>query len=84
MGRVDGNDVVVRNDLVSRNHAVLELERGRFHFTDQSSNGSCVVEPDGQQVRLRKERLSLRGKGQICLGGTPEQNPGAVLEYEVE
>ena len=84
LGRVDGNDVVVRNDLVSRNHGLLEFDRGRFHFSDQSSNGSWVEEADGELVRVRKERLSLRGKGRICLGGTPEQNPGAVLEYDVE
>ena len=84
MGRVEGNDIVIDNDLVSRNHAVFELERGRFHITDMSSNGSFVEEHEGEVIRLRKERLALRGKGRVCLGGTPQQNPDALLDYEVE
>ena len=76
--------VTFRNDLVSRNHAVLEFDRGRFHLTDMSSNGSYVQEQGGDLTRLRKERLSLRGCGRICLGGPPDQNPDALLDYEVE
>lgn len=84
LGRVEGNDIVVANDLVSRNHAIFELERGRFHLTDQSSNGSFVEESGGDTTRLRRESLTLRGRGRVCLGGTAEQNPDALMEYEVE
>ncbi len=84
LGRVEGNDIVVANDLVSRNHALFELERGRFHFTDQSSNGSFLEETGGDVVRLRRERLTLRGSGRVCLGGPPEQNPEALVDFVLE
>lgn len=84
IGRTDANELVVPVDLVSRNHAVVELDRGRFQISDMSSNGTFVEDNEGKVSRLRRERLALRGSGRICLGGTSDQNPRAVIEYQVE
>lgn len=84
LGRVEGNDVVIASDLVSRRHATVEFERGRFQLTDHSSNGTLVVEGSGSPTRLRGECQVLRSHGRISLGGPPEANPDAVLEFRCE
>ena len=80
-GRVDGNDVVVPTDLTSRQHAEIEYRRGRFRITDNSSNGTTVVQDNGTSTTLRRDGHILNDSGQICLGGTPENNPTGVVRY---
>ena len=84
MGRVAGNDLVVPTDLTSREHAKVEYKRGRFHLSDNSSNGTLVVSADGAFSSLRRESATLRGAGRICLGGTPESNPRGIVDFTCE
>ena len=83
LGRVSANDITVATDLTSRQHASIEYKRGRFNLSDNSSNGTIVVDQDGGILSLRRESTVLRGTGKICLGGTPLTNPGGVLEFRV-
>ena len=84
LGRVEGNDLVVQTDLTSRQHAEISYRRGRFHLSDKSSNGTVVETDKGELKRLRRESLFLNGRGKICLGGTPEENPEGVIGYSCE
>ena len=83
-GRVEGADIVVATDLTSRQHADIEYRRGRFHLTDNSVNGTVVVNDEGAMTSLRRESSVLRGCGCICLGGTPEANPQGVIQFRCE
>ena len=83
-GRVAGNDIVVPTDLTSRQHADIEYKRGRFHLTDNSANGTVVVNEDGVVTTLRRESDVLRGSGSFCLGGTPESNPQGIVKYRCD
>ncbi|MCP5153075.1 MAG: FHA domain-containing protein [Ectothiorhodospiraceae bacterium] len=83
IGRTAANDLVVQSDLTSRSHAEIAQRGGRFHLRDISSNGTLVLTAAGEVLRLRREDHVLEGRGRICLGGTFEDNPDAVLEYEV-
>jgi len=84
LGRVEGNDLVVPSELTSRQHAEIKFRRGRFHLTDNSSNGTVVETHSGKSERLRRESLVLNGSGLICLGGKPRDNPEGVLEFKCE
>ena len=84
LGRVEGNDLVVPTDLTSRQHADISYRRGRFHLTDKSSNGTVVETDRGESKRLRRESHFLNGRGKICLGGTPAENPEGVIAYICE
>ena len=81
LGRVKSNDVVVPSDLTSRMHAEMNFHGGRCYITDVSINGTLVTQDGGKRVTLKRERLTLEGMGEICLGGTPEVNPDGVLSY---
>jgi signal transduction histidine kinase len=68
MGRDPHCEVSLTDHSVSRHHAELRIEEGRFHFIDlNSSNGSfvngvkvteCIVRP-GDQIRLGSAILAL-------------------------
>ena len=82
LGRGKGNDVVVETDLTSRQHAQIEFARGRFHLTDNSSNGTVLVSETGSAQVLRRDKATLGESGKICLGGQPEESADGVATFE--
>lgn len=68
MGRVEGNDIVVVDPLVSRAHARIELRRGRFVLIDQSLNGTFVSMAGKSEIAVRRDEFTLIGAGLIALG----------------
>lgn len=68
MGRADQNDLVVKHNLISRQHARVEYRKGNFILTDQSINGTYVTAADGQENFVRRDNVPIRGKGVIGLG----------------
>ena len=81
IGRVEGNDVVVPTDLTSRKHSEIEFSRGRFHLSDNSSNGTVLVTDNGSQQALRRDKATLGETGKICFGGKPEENPTGIATF---
>lgn len=67
LGRGKKADLIVDDTMASREHARIECRRGKFILTDQSTNGTYVLTPDGP-VYLRREDITLTGQGKIALG----------------
>jgi class 3 adenylate cyclase len=74
LGRQLHNDVVVNDSRVSRSHARIEYNRGKFTLIDQSSNGTMVRIQGKESILLKREGTHLLEKGVIGLGRdvTPE------------
>lgn len=68
IGRGVQSDLLCQTRLASRSHASIEFRRGKFHLSDQSSNGTFVKTDDGENIFLRRQELMLWGAGQIGLG----------------
>jgi adenylate cyclase len=64
MGRSDTNQIVIKQDLISRNHAMIQrMEAGRFYLIDLGSrNGSFV---NGARVSVP---MALKDSDRIALG----------------
>ncbi len=84
MGRADENDVVVRGPLISRIHARIEVARDRFLLIDQSTNGTFVINQEGQEAFVRRDSVVLTGKGLIGLGKLPDANAPDAIKYQLE
>ena len=67
LGRGKKADMVVNDTMASREHAKIECRRGKFILTDQSTNGTYVLTPEGPSY-LRREDVVLTGRGKIALG----------------
>lgn len=80
-GRSSGCDLSIDGGLTSRLHAMISINRGKFVFSDQSTNGSFVKLENGQEVFLRREELTMFGAGQISLGESNNNKGALVIKY---
>jgi len=74
LGRGAENDIVVKDTLASRLHARLELHKKKVLLVDQSLNGTYYRMEGEEGGFLRRDEQTLRGRGVISLGRTPESN----------
>lgn len=68
IGRDKGNDLSIPGNHVSRSHARIEFQAGKFLLSDQSSNGTFVFFRMGKPVHLRRDMVVLYGTGTISVG----------------
>jgi class 3 adenylate cyclase len=84
MGRAEDNDIVVKGSLISRVHARVEMGRSKVVLVDQSTNGSFVLTHEGKESFVRRDSVTLQGKGMIGLGRLPEANAPDAIRYSLE
>jgi adenylate cyclase len=77
LGRADDNDLIIKGNLISRIHAKVEMRRGKIIVVDQSTNGTFLLNLQGDETFVRRDSAQLRGEGTIGLGRVEE--PGASL-----
>jgi adenylate cyclase len=82
IGRDPDNSLVVVASPVSRNHATIEFNRGKFVLVDTSTNGTYVLTHDQQALYLRREALPLWGHGLIGLGAPASEDNPDVVHYK--
>jgi len=85
IGRLTGNDVVVADQRVSREHARIDWQDGAFVLTDLSSYGTTVRFADGagSEVQLRRSNCVLHSSGEIALGVPFSDFSAPVLAFTV-
>jgi adenylate cyclase len=79
IGRTPGNDLVVDDGAVSREHAEFARRKGAIYLADRSTNGTYVRPHLGKARHLHREELLLDGSGEISLG----RPDGPAIEYKV-
>ena len=83
IGRGLQADIQIPSQLASRVHCTIDTARLKFVLTDQSLNGTYVVNEAGETLSLKRDKLPLTGSGSISLGSPPDENPDGLLHYEV-
>ena len=81
LGRDARCELVVRSDMASRFHAVIESRSGRFVLRDQSTNGTWVRMQGSPVVTLQREELPLLGEGIISLGEAVGGNVKLLIRF---
>jgi adenylate cyclase len=81
IGRAEDNDIVVKGNLISRLHARIEINKGRFVLVDQSTNGTFVHDAAGEEQFVRRDTLPITGEGYIGLGRAPERESSQTIRY---
>lgn len=79
IGRIAGNDVVVDDDAVSREHAEVIRRKGSIFLIDRSTNGTHVRPQLGAPRHIHHEEVPLEGGGEFSLGRTD----GPAIEYKI-
>jgi adenylate cyclase len=84
LGRADENDICVKGNLISRMHARIEFNKGRFLLVDESTNGTFVQHDGGQESYVRRDSAELNGSGIISMGRVAARGTALAIEYQVE
>ncbi|MEA2627045.1 MAG: adenylate cyclase [Candidatus Binatota bacterium] len=79
IGRIPGNDVVVDDAAVSREHAEITRRKGSFIFVDRSTNGTYLRQHGAKPRHLHREECRLEDSGNFALG----RADGPAVEYKV-
>ncbi len=83
MGRDPRLDLVLSDDLTSRNHASIECSNDRFLLEDHSTNGTFLFTDEDEVIHLHQEKCLLQGSGQISLGREPTENPTELIQFDL-
>src|SRR5690606_36260785 len=79
IGRIEGNDLVVADAAVSREHAEIVRRKGFFYLCDRSTNGTYARPSSGLPRHVHRDEFLLEGTGSYSLG----RHDGPPVEYEV-
>jgi adenylate cyclase len=85
MGRADGNGLVIKGNLISRQHARIELRKSTFLLIDQSTNGTFVaIDGEPEEHFVRRDSMQLHGSGSISLGKKVAVANGRLVSFRLE
>ena len=82
MGRGEKNNLVVRDQSVSRTHASIEYRRGKFVLIDRSTNGTFLQITDEETVFLHRDQMHLRREGIILLGQDGSESASEAIHFQ--
>jgi len=83
VGRGEFSGIVIKNEKISRLHAMIKFSGLGFMLTDQSSNGSYVVDAAGATHLVRNDTRLLTGTGAISFGVDPATGQAQFIRYAV-
>lgn len=83
LGRSEDCDLVIPSPHASREHCLIEYNRGKFILRDNSANGSYVTHNQAELL-FHQEQIALLGEGSISLGAPCAVNPEFVVIYSIE
>lgn len=84
-GRDKIHDIMIDDQMVSRNHARIEKRKSQFVLVDQSTNGTFVMITGREQIALRRSEFVLYGQGTISFGDSPGDRADApAVRYFLE
>ena len=83
VGRDQSNDLVIDDELASREHCTLERRQDLFVLRDHSTNGTFVTVEGDAEMAVRRSEVSLRKHGWIAFG-QPRGDGVEVVEFFVD
>ena len=82
IGRDPESDLALVDDHVSRHHCRIERRKGDTVLTDSSTNGTSVKPDQGEEILVRNESLTLKGKGLLFFGRPFNSDRRGGIRYE--
>jgi adenylate cyclase len=83
LGRADDNELVINGNLISRIHAKVEMRRGKFVIIDQSTNGTFLLNVQGEEMFVRRDTADLAAEGTIGLGRAEQPGAALAIHYKI-
>ena len=74
-------DQMVTSSLASRVHAKIESRRGKYILVDESTNGTYLQMNEQSPIFLKREEITLQGKGLISFGESIKLRSEFLLRF---
>ncbi len=84
IGRSEVCDLIIDEDLASRQHLTLENRRGKLFIVDISTNGTWIRSEKGKEIFLRRDEMQLPSSGEFSFGRSFRENPEHILHFRIE
>jgi len=81
LGRGEQNTVVIQNGTVSRAHASIKHQQGKFVLIDHSANGTFISSKHGEISYVHRNEIPLHSQGEISLGQRFSENNSDIINY---
>jgi len=81
LGRNQQCDLIFDAPCVSRHHARIYYQHGKFVLRDHSTNGTFVQSPSSEPVYLKREECPLLGTGEILLGASRSPDGSFMVHF---
>lgn len=81
LGRGEHNELQVVRPFVSKRHATIELQDGRYVLTDHSVNGTFLNMGERKNYRLHKSSIPLLSRGVMSLGRGFDKSDAQVVHF---
>jgi len=83
IGRSADCDIMIDRSWVSRQHALIKVDRGKVHLEDRSSGGTYLSIGLGYECFIRRETVLLTGSGTLSPTLRPTDSQAALIHYQV-
>ncbi|VAW44025.1 Adenylate cyclase [hydrothermal vent metagenome] len=83
IGRGDDCDIQINMLMASRLHGDIQFSGGYFRYTDESTNGTWVLQSGGEPIRIHRDSMVLQDEGQITFGEPDFSNVNQLLQYQI-
>lgn len=84
VGRGEQNELVIPNHQASRLHARIDYRNGRYLLSDQSINGTWVLEASKEARLVRHDSVDLAGSGMLAFGHPPAPGEPDLVRYALQ
>ena len=83
IGRSEQCDLVVHEELASRQHLTLENRRDKFYILDYSTNGTWLRNDKANEIFLRRDEMLLPDTGSFSFGKSFNEQSADVLRFRI-
>ncbi|MCX7554152.1 adenylate/guanylate cyclase domain-containing protein [Marinicella sp. S1101] len=83
IGRGDDCDLQVSMLMASRHHGEIQYASGHFKYTDESTNGTWILQNGNDPIRIHRDSMLLQGEGQITFGEPDFSNLEQLLQFKI-
>jgi adenylate cyclase len=84
IGRDAPEGLTVANRLASRTHGRIECRGGKFYYVDTSTNGSFITLEGDPETLVRRDQLTLSGRGTLSFGRSAEDAGEELVRFACE
>jgi adenylate cyclase len=84
IGRDVVHGIALQDRMASRLHGRIERRSDKFHYFDLSSNGTYVTLEADPETAVRRDQITLRGRGMLAFGHSAAEPGAEIVRFACE